>query len=278
MNTITGFAKIFYKNFLIDYTNSVTVSSGTTTANYIKDLDRETRWLSSGSDDLTQESIVIQFDYPQTIDRIALLNFNFKKYTIKYDNSGWTNFANVYTRKTDTTPVTGISETTNTENARYYEFDSVTTSQIQILIDETVIANAEKYLYELYIGQEIGTFNLDIACSPNSFDVTQSVKKSQLLEKSNGGMIKLDRADKFRAELTLKQVYESNDLEIIYTMFDYGEVAIYPGGADTHYTLERGWRMQDIYHVIVDGDLQANFSVGRDKNIGQDFKIKLFEL
>lgn len=277
MSTITGFAKVFYKNFLVDQGNSVTVSSGSTTAKYIKDLDRETRWLSSGSDDLTQESIVVAFDYPQTIDRIMLLNFNFKKYTIKYDNSGWVDFANVYTTK-DGAVSSAISETTNTESARYYEFTPVTTSQIQILVDTTQIANAQKYLYELYIGEEIGTFKLDIACSPNSFDASPSVKKSQLLEKSNGGMIKLDRADKFRGELSLTQVFESTDLAIIYEMLDFGEVAIYPCGADTHYTLERGWRMLDLYHVIVDGDLTSNFNVGRDKTLGQDFKFKLMEL
>lgn len=277
-NTITGFAKVFYKNFLVDQGNSVTVSSGSTTANYIKDLDRATRWMSSGSDDVTQESIVIAFDYPQTIDRIMLLNFNFKKYTIKYDNSGWQNFTNVYSKITDVSPTTGISATTNSENARYYEFTPVTTSQIQILIDETIVANSEKWLYELYVGEEIGTFKLDVACVPNSFDITSSYKKSQLLEKSNGGVIKIERTDKFRGELTLTQVYESTDLAIVYEMLDFGEVAIYPCGADTHYTLERGWRMQDLYHVVVDGDQDSNFNVGRDKNVGQDFKFKLMEL
>ncbi len=276
-NTITGFTKVFYKNFLVDQGNSITVSSRATTANYIKDLDRATRWLSSGSDDLTQESIVIAFDYPQTIDRIMLLNFNFKKYTIKYDNSGWTNFSNVYTTKTGNV-ASAISETTNADNARYYEFTPVTTSQIQILVDETIVADAEKYLYELYIGEEIGTFKLDVACLPNSFDFTSSFKKSQLLEKSNAGMIKIDRADKMRGELDLKQVYEATDLAIIYEMLDFGEVAIYPCGADTHYTTERGWRMQDLYHVIIDADQDSNFSVGRDKTLGQDFKIKMMEL
>jgi hypothetical protein len=277
MNTITGFTKVFYKNYLVEYGRSITVSSGNTTASRMCDLDRSTRWQSSGSDDTTQESIVIQFDYAQTIDRICLLNFNWKEYTIKYDNSGWTNFTNVHSVKDDAA-VTGISSTTNTSDSRYYEFDSVTTSQIQILIDKTIVANAQKYIYELYIGAEIGTFVLDISCSPNSFDFTPSIKKEMLLEKSNGGMIKIDRADKFRGELDLKQVYESTDLAIIYEMFDYGEVAFYPCGADTHYTTERGWRMVDFYHVIVSGDLDSNFNVGRDKSLGQDFKFKLMEL
>jgi len=278
-NTITGMMKISYKNYLIDYANAITVSSGSTTAANMYDLDRNTRWLSSGSSDAVQESIVVTFDYEQTIDRIMLLNTNFKNFTIKYWNgSAWTNFTNVYSKKTDSSPVTGISITTNSDIARYFEFDSVTTTGIQILINTTIVANAEKYIYELYIGKEIGTFIADLTSKPNDYNVMSSYKRAQYLEKSNGGVIKIERADKYQAKVNLKQIWDSEDLIILQTMFDYGECLIYPCGAYDQYTYERGWRIQDAYHVLVKGDEQSDFDIGRDKNIGQNFKFDLLEL
>jgi hypothetical protein len=277
-NTITGNFKAFYKNYLVQYGQSIAVSSGSTTAANMYDFDRSTRWLSSGSSDVIQESIVISFDSAQTINRICLLNTNFKKFTIKYDNAGWQNFTNVYSKKTDNSPVTGISITTNSDIARYFEFDSVTTSSIQILIDTTITANAEKYLYELYIGYEIGTFISDLAATPNDYKPMASYKRAQYLEKSNGGLIKIERANKYQAKVNLKQIWDAADIVILQTMFDYGEFAIYPCGAYDQYTTERGWRIQDLYHVLIKGDEESEFDIGRDKNLGQNFKFDLLEL
>lgn len=277
-NTITGMMKAFYKNYLVQYGQATTVSTGTTTAAYLYDFDRSTRWISSGSNDSTQESITINFESSQTINRICLLNTNFKNFTIKYDNSGWQNFTNVYSKKSDLTPVTGIAVTTNSDIARYFEFDSVTTSAIQILINTTITANAEKYLYELYIGLEIGTFISDLACSPNDYKPISSYKRAQYLEKSNGGLIKLERADKYQAKVNLKQIWDSADIVILQTMFDYGEFAIYPCGAYEQYTTERGWRIQDFYHVLIKGDEPSEFDIGREKTLGQNYKFDLLEL
>lgn len=278
-NTITGYMKAFYKNFLIDYSNAITVSSGSTTVANIYDLDRSTRWLSSGSDDLTTEYIEITFDSSQTINRIMILNCNWKQFQIKYDLAGvYTDFTNVYSKKTDTSPVSLISVTTNSDVARYFEFDSVTTTKVRFYIDKTIVANAEKYAYEIYVGYEIGTFIADLTSKPNDYSVTNSYKRAQYLEKSNGGMIKIERADKYQAKVNLKQIWDSTDLIILQTMFDYGECVIYPCGAYDQYTYERGWRIQDAYHVLVKGDETSDFDIGRDKNIGQNFKLDLMEL
>lgn len=277
MSTITGNFKVFYKNYLVDYANAITVLSGSTSVANMYDFDRNTRWASSGSNDTVTEYIEIEFETSQSIDRIMLLNMNWKQFTIKYDSAGWQNFTNVYSYKADS-PASAINITTNSDIARYFEFDAVTTSKIRIEILKTIVANQEKYIYELYIGKEIGTFVDDITSKPNDYSPIVSYKRAQYLEKSNGGLIKIERADKYQAKVNLKQIWDTNDLNIIQNMFDLGEVAIYPCGAYPQYTFERGWRIQDVYHVLVKGDEQSEFDVGRDKTLGQNFKFDLMEL
>lgn len=277
MSTITGNFKVFYKNYLVDYGNAITVLSGSTSVSNMYDFDRNTRWASSGSNDTTTEYIEIEFETSQSINRIMLLNMNWKEFTIQYDNAGWQNFTNVYSYKSDS-PASSINITTNSDVARYFEFDAVTTSKIRIEILKTITANQEKYLYELYIGKEIGTFIDDITSKPNDYGAIASYKRAQYLEKSNGGLIKIERADKYQAKVNLKQIWDTNDLTILQSMFDLGEVAIYPCGAYPQYALERGWRIQDVYHVMIKGDEQSEFDVGRDKTLGQNFKFDLLEL
>lgn len=276
MSTITGNIKILYKNFLIDYANLITVSTGTTSSSYIKDLDRSTKWISSGSDDSTQEFIEVEFDTEQDISRIILMNFNWKQFQIKYDSSGWQNFTNVYSYKTDTAQ-SSINITNNSSDGRYFEFDSVNTKKIRFYIDKTITADAEKYIYEIYIGSEIGTFIDDITSKPSDFQATASVKLSQYIQKSNGGVIKIDKSDKFKATANLKQISETTDLGIIHNMYDFGEFAIYLCGGDG-YTLERGWRLKDLYHVIIKGDEPSDFDIGRVSSVGQNFKFDLLEI
>lgn len=278
-NTITGMFKVFYKNSIIDYANAVTASSGSATLPNLYDLDRSTRWISSGSNDSTTEYIEFVFDNAQTFNRIAILNCNWKNFQIKYDSGGvYTNFSTVYSKKSDVASASSINITNNTDIARYFEFASVTTTKIRFYIDTTMTTNAEKYVYEIYLGQEIGTFIADLTSKPNDYAVLASYKRAQYLEKSNGGMIKIERADKYRAKANLKQIWDVADLVILQTMYDYGEVAIYPCGAYEQYTTERGWRIQDFYHVLVMGDEPSDFDIGRDKNIGQNFKFDVNEL
>jgi hypothetical protein len=278
-STITGNIKILRKNFLIDYTNSIALSSGSLLVDHLYDFDRSTRWISSGSDDSTQESIEIEWDLTLSVDRICLLNMNWKQFSIQYWNgSAYVDFANVYSYKTDS-PATGITITGNADLARYFEFDQVQTKKIKILIDTTQTVDSEKYIYELYVGSEMGTFIDDLHCKPNQCDLDVSNKNSKYITKSNGGSLKITRSDKVSFKVKIKELWNQTDIQLIQAMHDYGEFAVYPCGAYSGaYTIERGYRIQDLYHVLIKGDEESIFAVGRDKNLGQDFKFDLLEL
>ena len=269
--------KILKKNFLIAYDQSSSASTGNTTVSYIYDLDRSTKWQSIGSDDSTAETIEIDFSDTQTIDRLCLCETNLKDFSIQYNaGAGYVDFTNVISSKTDTA-TTGISYTTNSDETKYFEFDSVAVDNIKITMNKTMVVDAQKYITEFYVGLEVGTFTDDLTSSPNKFQPITRYTRSKYIEKSNGGIIKLERAEKYRAKIKIKEMFETADQTIIDTMFTDGEFSISPCGFDNNYPNNRGWRLRDFYNVIIKGDDQAAFSIGRDLNMGFAYKFELQE-
>lgn len=289
-NSITGMMKVFYQNFLIDYSNSIVATSGQSGVSSLSDINRTTRWSSVGSTDLITERLDITFNQTQSINRLAFILFNFKDFQALYWNgSAWTHFTNVYTYSTSGpgslygTAAYGsasygsdsIADNGNTLNSRYFEFDTVSTTQIRIECTKTITANDQKYITELYIGKEIGTFIDDVYGQPNNSSPVISDTNAIYLKMSNGGSKKLERSDKFYVQLDLKEVFNVADQTIVDTIYDQGQVAVLMCGA-IPYT-QRGMRLQDFFHVIVEGNEEAKFANGRNPDMGLNYKMILRE-
>ena len=152
---ITGGIKFFKKNEMSGASPSAT--SGDASAKFMLDLDVDTYWTSVGSNDSTTETITINFGSNKTIDRVLLLDHNFKNFTVKYlSGSSYVAFANVI--GIVGTSLSGNTETSFSKDSSYYEFDSVSTSSIQIACLSTQTPNAEKYLGQAIGTSELGTF------------------------------------------------------------------------------------------------------------------------
>ena len=152
---VTGGIKFFKKNEMTN--GSASATSGDSSSKFILDLDVDTYWTSVGSSDAETEIITINFGSTKSINRILLLDHNFKSFTVKYlSGSSYVAFANVV--GIGGTSLSGISETTFSKDSSYYEFDAVSTSAIQISIATTQTTNAEKYLGQSIATTELGTF------------------------------------------------------------------------------------------------------------------------
>ena len=273
---ITGNAKFFYKNYLLGLgVASITVSSGN--ADYLNDNDRETKWISSGSNDTITETITVEFSTAKTVDRLMALVMNWKEFNIQYWNgSAYVDFTNVYSKKDDS-PVTGISYTDNEEPTRYWEFDSVSTLKIRYEITKTFIVDAEKCCQELFISQEIGTFEQDFFSDPNknkpSFDDGEII-----ITLSNMSKIQLIRGDKYQLRCTLKNVWESNDISILVAAFDIREVAFLANGAFQDDYEIPSWRLQDLYNGLIIGKFTPEHTKARVKDVGYNFKFDFSEV
>ena len=289
--------KILYNNYLIDFGNTITALSGSASLTNLTDLDRSTAWQSQSSSDAITELIEIEFDDAQDLDRLMLIEMNFKDFHVWYwDEAAWADFTNVYTNIDSAvsdytyegagvtyggagvvygTGITGIVDSDNSLSTRYFEFDSVNTTKIRIECTYTITANDEKELNELYLGEEIGTFVQDLTSKPCKYRPVRSDTRSTYRTKSNGGTIKYERGDKYRTKISVKELLNSADQTIYYAMFDQGQFAILPCGG-VPYT-ERGWRLQDFYHVVIKGDETAEFAIGRVSDLGINDEFELLE-
>ena len=200
---VTGGIKFFNKNKIAD--GSTVASSGTSSSKFILDLDVDTYWTSLGSSDGVSEEITITTSKSQSIDRILLLDHNFKTYNIKYyDGSSYVDFSNVVGIGGATS--TTINETSFSQDSSYYEFTQVSTTSIKITVTHTQTPNQEKYLNQAIASSEIGTFVGYPSVNSITMDRNSRVKKTL------GGRFSVQKGNKtFGFDIRFKS-YPSSDV------------------------------------------------------------------
>lgn len=271
--TVSGGIKFLKKSRChIDNENVlVTCSTGAPQRTNLIDNVTYTKWQSSGSDDLTTETIEIDFGASYTIDRLILRKNNFKAFTVQYDNSGWTHFANVVTKEGSQA---NITETTNTKETNYYEFDSVTTQKILISVDTTQSADDEKECYEVIASEEIGTLT--------GYPVyQQNFQRKTAKKETPRGRSKFSIFDEiYNCTLTFSGYPTAADHTIMLALWDLmQEFYIYPCGAneDQFRFEQKGYRLEDIYLVHFDGEFGPNY-VQNVYVLGLDYTVNLTEV
>lgn len=248
-STITGGVKFFEPSMNLEVNGATIVaSSGDTTSAFAIDRNPDTKWRSAGSDDLTTESITITFDSSKTINRILLLDQNWKQFVIQYDVTGtWTDFTSV---RNLSSALTGISETVLALSSSYYEFAAVTTGAIRIQVLKTQTANQEKYIAQVVATHEIGTFQ--------GFPVIKGVQleRNMRILKTSSGRYSIQKSDETVAvSMDFKRYPASStynvDMDLLMQLHDRETpflVWLCGGRQGTpyfRYTL-RGYRLQDL--------------------------------
>jgi hypothetical protein len=269
---ITGGIKFFETSkclFADGATAESTPSSGSVTAQYCLDRNPYTYWYTSGSNDYTTEILTITLPASSTISRLLLLDHNFKQFNIKYlnDLSVWTSFTNV---KGMDGALSGISETAFSDDTAYYEFDQVTTTGIQISIDKTQVANAEKYLSQLIVTTELGTF----AGYPTIKQV--AVDRNSRIKKTLTGRYSIQKADETAAfQLSFKSypsaITYNVDMDLLMALHDRDASFLVwlcggrRGSTYFNYTL-RGFRLRDVFQMQLDKALNLSYTMSVYKN------------
>jgi hypothetical protein len=189
-----------------------------------------------------------------------LVEQNLKAYTIKYWNgAAYVDFS------------TAISETTNTATTKMHTFNSVSTSQIRIIITGTMVANDDKFIAQIIISQLIGQFN-------SFFDIKRPlISRNRKELKSVSGKSRIIRnVGAFSCKLSLDNVIDTNDLTIIEDLFEYNEgfLVWLCGGDQTQFrTVRMGYRLQDIFLMNCKNDYSPEWDdgwYGRGVNIDID--------
>jgi hypothetical protein len=248
---ITGGIKFFEPNFADSKNNpTVTVSTGEPSADFIVDRNKYTYWRSVGSDDTTTEIIQIDLVAPLAINRVFLLDHNFKQYTVIY-GSGPSDFTNVIGVNGVENP-TEINETDYAFNSSYYEFDEVTTDRIIIGVTKTQVADQEKYLNSFVVTTELGTFQ----GYPNANATKDKKLRKSILLNGRSNIDKSLEVTRFKIDFKNypPPTPYADDLDLTYSLFDRDDnflVWLCGGRAgDPYFKYQlRGWRLEDLIEV-----------------------------
>ena len=251
--TITGGIKVFEKSDCLFKDGAEAVaSSATDSANYMLSMNKYLRWDSIGSDDTTSEDITITFD-STTFSRLFLVSHNLKEFTITY-GAGSTAFTNVV--GIDGTK-SGITETVFSENTSYYEFDAVTTTQINISALKTQVADDEKYITLVAVTTEMGTFE----GYPQVTPMTDANEKRAQVQ--TGKYITQKSFETFNAKISQEHTSQE-DIDLLNTMYERQQPFLLwlCGGkyGTANFSVEfKNWRLQDLYQVQTYGPVETRF-------------------
>ena len=214
----------FFRRNFIDTSTAFSITSGTGTISNLIDRNPGVRWTSVGENSDANTAVVRWTPGSATnISTIMLQNHNFENLVITY-NSG-------------STFSPAITQASNTASNSFFRFTSVTVTHIDVIVTATHIADAEKFLGEMIVSNlktEFDTNPLSGGFSPIRY------KKGQEYELSDGGIVSIFLAQKYRADISLHYISTQtvDSLTAIYN--EHNNLIFVPFGVDTFTTAWEG--------------------------------------
>ena len=215
------------------------------------------KWESSGSDDAITETYTITLPIAISINRIFLIDHNFKKFQIQYgaslDFANVTGLDNYVDSKID---VTGFARDT-----AYFEFDAVTTDTLILTIDTTQVVDAEKIIAQFIATNEIGT--LTGYPKLNAVTLNRDTKR----EKAISGRFHIQKSFESAAfDLNLSTYPLQADIDLLDGLYNREDSFLVwlSGGLPNQFTYsQRGFLLKDVYQMQISRGLKNSY----EKNV-----------
>lgn len=262
----------FFKKNILDQTNllpsfAITDASATDTGTaytiLMRNRNNNSGWATTGSVDAGSTTMVVSFGETKSFSNILLVGHNFKNFNLKYlVGTTYTAFS------------TAIDYTNNTLSTVYADFSEVSTTAIQLKINGTMTANADKYLKQFIVTSILGTFSIEPEIKP------QWDKDRKVTKYLSGKSYVAKAAGSFNVNIRMKTVYNEADLSLVETLFNmYGGFLVWPCGGDTSTmeTIRQGYRLEDIFFMDVANEYQPEFNDSRWQ-MGMPIDLKLVEV
>lgn len=258
---ITGGVKFFSKNFsLLKNGASSTATSNTEASKNVLSFFQYTIWESIASNDTVTEEIIIDLGGSKSIDRIFLLDMNFKNFNVMYfDGATYVHFANVLSVNGEVK--TNITETAYSKDSAYYEVTAVSARFIRVQVLSTQVADEQKYLTTFVATKELGTFNGFPKVTPVS---DRNEVKNQTL--SNKILVQKTLPN-ILVTMKFSRYPDADDLTLLESLFDREDpflVWLCGGrtGSDYFKFNQRGWRLKDLFNMQLTGNFSNEFDDG----------------
>ena len=255
---ITGGIKFFDKSLSLARDGaSAVASSNTGAADHVISMQRSARWDSVGSDDTTLETITINLapTKTMTIDRLFIITHNLLDFSVTYV-AGATDFTSVVGING---PLGGgIVETAFAQNTAYYEFDEVTTDQINVQALKTQIPDQEKFITLVATTKELGTFEGFPNISPS---LDNNERRSTV---ESGKIITRKGFETYSSGIRFEHTNQA-DLDLLNLLYDrLNPFLIWQCGGrfgTQFFSVEqKTWRLEDLYQVQTSGSLPTSFN------------------
>lgn len=258
-----------YNNVTFTITDSVASSTGSTLTNLMLNRDNDSGWSTTGSDDSANTQLDLVFNDVLQFDSIILAGHNFDNFTIQYYNEGsmtYTDFS------------TAISTSSLTVDTSFFEFDSVDSSRIRIIIGGTQVADADKVLRQLIVTRKIRTGQLE--GWPIIKNSTLDLEKNAV--KTISGKSKITRrVGSFSCDMNFKTWPSQADMDLMEDLhfFHPNGFLFWPSGGDeTQFKYKRiNYRAKDIYLCGIESEWNPDWYKGLYKN-GLDMRVRLVEV
>lgn len=215
-------------------------------ADFVRNRSNSSAWITSGTLDLNNTNIVVDFVTSVDLDFIALVKHNFKSYKIEYWNGSSYQLL--------------IDVTNNSTKTTSHEFTIITTTKIKLTIRGTFVADDDKILYQLIASEKIGRFN-GWPTVKNPIISRERLRSKMLSGKES---IK-EQLGSFSCTLDLKVYSDSQDLDIIETIFQANEGFLLwlCGGDEAQFSSKRlGYRLEDFYLVKCSSEYKPEWYKG----------------
>lgn len=169
----------FIKANYLNTTTQLSVNSNTGTSSNLFNRDSLYQYYTDQfANDLTTSSITVTFGSTTNVSRIALIDTNFKEFSIFYNGAT----ASTFTLLNGDTTVS--SYTGNAQTNKYFRFNTVQVSSITINAKKTITADQEKLLGLLLISD----LELSLTKIPNAQAYKPKIVPKQVVHKlSDGG-------------------------------------------------------------------------------------------
>jgi len=192
----------FLTKNLYDTTTSIVVNSNTSTAENLFNRDETFQYVSNGfNNDLTTTTITINFDVTTAVSRIGLIGMNLKDFTIFVNGATATQLS-----LTGAIPTSTSDFSSNSAASMFLRFDTIQASSISIDASATFVANSEKAIGFLFIGDTKIVFPR----TPSAPDYKPLFVPKQIVHKiSDGGTRIHDLDRKYSTKIKFKFIEES---------------------------------------------------------------------
>lgn len=228
----------------------------------IQMLDRSnfTPWVTTDSTDASGTNFIVELIDPREMNNILLLKYNWDTFTIQYWDgvSAFVDFS------------TPISEVGNTDASTRFEFDTVITSRLKVVISGTQVADAEKFIFQFIATKILGQFNGWPKFVAPTFD--RNLVANEMI---SGKEHHVENVGGYRTGLAVANWKDAADLALIERIFAQQEgVLFWPcGGIETQFSsIRKGYRLEDIFLMRPRKDLvqewrKGNYFTGMKKNL-----------